>query len=179
MYVLAQDSTVDAPDVDYAFGFTSITDSTTAVITSSDSSRPPAAAFKAGDTIVASGLTGANAAVYNTTYTVTTVTETATVLTINTSTDTSAATGNKLGFDQPADPLAFTDDDVTEDSERILPADRCIWHILPSTDADTKGGYRVSDVVFYDGNSTDPSAQTGDFRLGYLGKSGRFVPISN
>ena len=66
---------------------------------------------------------------------------------------------------------------------RLLPADRCLWEQLP----DSTGGYTIENVRFFGGSTANGIlfATTGsgtinyDARLGYIGKSGRFVPISN
>ena len=66
---------------------------------------------------------------------------------------------------------------------RYLPADRCLWEQV----SDSDGGYSVENVRFFAGNNANGVlfATTGtgtinyNTRLGYVGKSGRFVPISN
>ena len=54
-----------------------------------------------------------------------------------------------------------------------FPADRCTWTQVD----DSTGGYSVSNVRFL-GNGTSAATLTTP-RLGYVGKSARFVPISN
>lgn len=77
-----------------------------------------------------------------------------------------------------------------EEVERIYPADRCSWDQRPSA---TGNGYHIVHAVFYPGGviqnriattGTDTIAGTPviddlqDPILGYIGKSGRFVPIT-
>ena len=64
------------------------------------------------------------------------------------------------------------------DTDRFVPADRCTWDIEPSSDGT---GYSISRVVFYDGagaNGDGISATNNSFQFGYIGKSGRFVGMS-
>lgn len=69
----------------------------------------------------------------------------------------------------------------------IYPADRCTWQIRTDPDGN---GYNIHNVRFYPGSAgtgTDPAdghiqITTGtDYtaRLGLIGKSGRFVPITD
>ena len=66
----------------------------------------------------------------------------------------------------------------------IYPADRCTWVQEPSSDG---GGYAITSATFYNGNddgtelrtSSIPGAHVGPVRLGYIGKSGRFVAITD
>lgn len=70
----------------------------------------------------------------------------------------------------------------------IIPAEKCVWAQNNATDG---RGYRISNLRFYPGASLSSgnneegqglpaahSSRTVLVRLGYLGKSGRFVPIS-
>ena len=59
----------------------------------------------------------------------------------------------------------------------IYPADRCSWRQADNTG----GGYSINTVTFYPGNTTatDLSGSGTSNMLGYIGKSGRFVAISN
>ena len=72
----------------------------------------------------------------------------------------------------------------------ILPADRCSWSVVTDAEAATPTssgslGYSVNNVIFYTGHAAGVSVEGGTgatanvTRLGYIGKSGRFVPISN
>ena len=58
----------------------------------------------------------------------------------------------------------------------IFPADRCTWRQVDDTN-----GYSIDVVLFYPGNTnaTDLTGTNLSNRLGYIGKSGRFVAISN
>ena len=67
-----------------------------------------------------------------------------------------------------------------------FPADRCVWTVSDSSD---DRGYRVVGAFFYDGASASlttgeaaPAALHGTnliIRFGYIGKSGRFVPVTD
>ena len=72
----------------------------------------------------------------------------------------------------------------------ILPADRCSWSVVPESTAATStqsggAGYGINNVIFYTGHAAGVSVEGGSgatanlTRLGYIGKTGRFVPISN
>lgn len=60
----------------------------------------------------------------------------------------------------------------------ILPADRCSWQLS----AATGGGYSISNVYYYPGNSVGSDLSvtnaTNTYRFGYIGKTGRFVEIT-
>ena len=62
----------------------------------------------------------------------------------------------------------------------IYPADRCTWK-----DSDTVGAdgvnrlITISDVTYYPGNAAGSAVSGTSPRLGYLGKYGRFIPITN
>ena len=59
----------------------------------------------------------------------------------------------------------------------LFPADRCTWR----QETTSGGGYSIDVVLFYPGNTnaTDLTGTNLSNRLGYIGKSGRFVAISN
>ena len=63
----------------------------------------------------------------------------------------------------------------------IFPADRCTW----VSNEDASGGYFINDVVFFTGDAAGvelaggSGATTNKFTLGYIGKTGRFTPITN
>ena len=59
----------------------------------------------------------------------------------------------------------------------IFPADRCTWQQVDSTGS----GYSIDVVRFYPGDAaaTDLSPDGTSNMLGFIGKSGRFVAISN
>lgn len=65
---------------------------------------------------------------------------------------------------------------VTGSPQNTLhPADRCTF--MSANAADDRG-YDISAGMFYPGNAA--AVDLGDdITLGYMGKSGRFVPISN
>ena len=58
----------------------------------------------------------------------------------------------------------------------IFPADRCTWQQVDDTN-----GYSIDVVRFYPGdtNATDLSGSGLSNMLGFIGKSGRFVAVSN
>ena len=58
----------------------------------------------------------------------------------------------------------------------IYPADRCVWKFITIE----SGGYEIASADFYPGYGDDSDiVHLGAPRLGVIGKSGRFVPISN
>ena len=61
----------------------------------------------------------------------------------------------------------------------ILPADRCTW-TDPGYSA-TEQQYAIAEVRFYPGNagSVSVTGTNTDVALGYIGKSGRFVAITD
>ena len=63
------------------------------------------------------------------------------------------------------------------DNKTIYPADRCSWRQGDSTGS----GYSINTVMFYPGNAgaENLSGSNTSNMLGYIGKSGRFVAISN
>ena len=62
---------------------------------------------------------------------------------------------------------------VRAGNTEIHPADRCTWRQA----AVATGGYEVNNVVFYPGNAAGEAVTQPE--LGFIGKSGRFVPITN
>ena len=66
---------------------------------------------------------------------------------------------------------------VQPNSTGIYPADRCSWMQVPET-----RGYSIDRVFFYTGNAAavqlDPDGIVS-IELGFIGKSGRFVAITN
>lgn len=61
----------------------------------------------------------------------------------------------------------------------IFPADRCTWRQSTATG----GGYNIDGAVFWGGFGDGQSNRTGAItisspRLGFIGKSGRFVEIA-
>ena len=56
----------------------------------------------------------------------------------------------------------------------VYPADRCTWEQAPSSD---NRGYVISDASFYPGNAA--AVGIGGPLLGYIGKTGRFVAITD
>ena len=77
---------------------------------------------------------------------------------------------------------AFTGAGLAIGDVRIFPADRCIWEQVD----DSTGGYSIDNAAFVGlTHNIGGSPATGGFvmfssaTLGYIGKSGRFVAISN
>ena len=63
---------------------------------------------------------------------------------------------------------------VIQDTDRhIFPADRCTWNQLN----EPSGGYAIDGAFFWDGVSS-AGVPIDNPRLGYIGKSGRFVEIA-
>ena len=62
-------------------------------------------------------------------------------------------------------------DGTIDSAFRIYPADRCVW-----TQEPVENGYAIRNVVFYPGNAAGTNLVSA--RLGYIGKSGRFVEIA-
>ena len=67
----------------------------------------------------------------------------------------------------------------------IYPADRCTWVQNPSLDGN---GYYITEAQFYNGaeatgvsltSTAIPGGHVGTVRLGFIGKSGRFVAITD
>ena len=58
----------------------------------------------------------------------------------------------------------------------IHPADRCTW----TQSAATGGGYAIADALFFPGaGGTGSEITITNPRLGFIGKSGRFVEIAS
>ena len=63
----------------------------------------------------------------------------------------------------------------------IFPADRCLWE---QRDATSGNGYEIAEAVYIPGANTPVGGATGfshaitDPVLGYIGKSGRFVALT-
>ena len=72
---------------------------------------------------------------------------------------TTPASGNQPGF--------------AGNTQYILPAENCIWEQEDSPDG---RGYRITDARYIHTNGQ--AENLADAVLGYIGKSGRFVPIS-
>ena len=54
-----------------------------------------------------------------------------------------------------------------------FPADRCVW---AQSYSQTTQQYTITSARFF--GNTSPGAAIGNAELGYIGKSGRFVPIT-
>ena len=71
---------------------------------------------------------------------------------------------------------------IENNQTHIFPADRCTWVQNPDTDG---RGYFINDVVFFTGDAAGvelnggSGATTNKTRLGYIGKTGRFVAITD
>ena len=63
---------------------------------------------------------------------------------------------------------------ITTADVSLFPADRCVW----STEPDTNGGYTVAAAEFCPPGGTSYTGIDSPV-LGYVGKSGRFVAITN
>ena len=63
---------------------------------------------------------------------------------------------------------------TTAGAQTIYPADRCTWVQATRTDG---MGYSIASASFYPGNAA--ATVIPNPRLGYIGKSGRFVEIAN
>ena len=70
---------------------------------------------------------------------------------------------------------ATTGNNLTAGRVYIFPADRCTWQYVEATDG---SGYKVVNVLFHFGASTTASLVVNNPRLGFIGKSGRFVATS-
>ena len=69
--------------------------------------------------------------------------------------------------------------DIPDGGNALFPADRCAWQFSYSQ-ANTE--YEIDSAVFFTGNLATgvPLVDTGrSAHLGYIGKSGRFVPITS
>ena len=76
----------------------------------------------------------------------------------------------------------FTGSGFADGDTRIFPADRCVWEQVD----DATGGYSVQNVDFVGLTHTPGGTPTTgryvsvtNAQLGFIGKSGRFVAISN
>ena len=73
----------------------------------------------------------------------------------------------------------WTNTGFDDGDTRIFPADRCVWSQVD----DATGGYSIDNATFV--GLTHSNTTTGryviltDAQLGFIGKSGRFVAISN
>ena len=56
----------------------------------------------------------------------------------------------------------------------VFPADRCFWQQIDSADGD---GYAITEAHMILGNNAEIELTSA--RLGLIGKSGRFVPITD
>ena len=70
-------------------------------------------------------------------------------------------------------PSVTVDIDVPDEETFIYPADRCTWHVQEAEG----GGYEIVSAQFWNGASTTPT-DIPFARLGFIGKSGRFVEIA-
>ena len=62
----------------------------------------------------------------------------------------------------------------TSGDQTIYPADRCTWEQETRTNGQ---GYSINNASFHPGNAAATTIPSP--RLGYIGKSGRFVEIAN
>lgn len=63
----------------------------------------------------------------------------------------------------------------------IVPADRCVWVQAYNESATANNDhYTISTVRFYDGSTANGTAlnASNTYQLGFVGKTGRFVPIT-
>ena len=67
---------------------------------------------------------------------------------------------------------------VAGSTTRIFPADRCVWNQADSND---DGGYVITGFRYVGENTTNSEVSTSGnvLTLGYIGKTGRFVPITD
>ena len=65
---------------------------------------------------------------------------------------------------------------------RYFPADRCTFEIAPTGPVENRTGYEISQIIFYSGNhdgiQLGVGGGVGRATYGYIGKSGRFVGLS-
>ena len=81
--------------------------------------------------------------------------------------------------------ITITNAGFASGDTRIFPADRCVWSQVD----DSTGGYSIDNASFVGLTHTPGGSGAGeatgryvlltDAQLGYIGKSGRFVAISN
>ena len=81
---------------------------------------------------------------------------------------------------------SFPDSGFADGDTRIFPGDRCVWEQIDTVDADSNptGGYSIDNVSFVglthvSGGGTGRYVLLTDAVLGFIGKTGRFVAISN
>ena len=70
--------------------------------------------------------------------------------------------------------LATTAHGITANTPHIFPADRCVWS---QTAGPNNEGYLIGTTFFFPGDTSTATVIT-NARLGYIGKSGRFVEIA-
>ena len=70
--------------------------------------------------------------------------------------------------------LATAFEGVVQTQIHNFPADRCVWS--QSYDANERS-YTITGARFFGNGSTSAAIQNAE--LGYIGKSGRFVPITD
>ena len=63
---------------------------------------------------------------------------------------------------------------ITAGVDHIFPADRCVWS---QTAGPNNDGYVIGTTFFFPGDTSTATVIT-QARLGYIGKSGRFVEIA-
>ena len=62
----------------------------------------------------------------------------------------------------------------------IYPADRCTWQQVNNTATTTNAAsISINGPRFYDGQTAGGTVIAGEVQLGFIGKSGRFVRISD
>lgn len=137
----------------------------------------------AADTFAVTGITGTLAATFNITYTVASATLVTSgadagkiqiTTTSNLSGAASSATDANAAADTTNAQFVWTNNFHSEE-EYMYPADRCTWE----TAADDQGtGYVVQRATYYNGASSTGTDLGDTVRLGYIGKSGRFVEIA-
>ena len=127
--------------------------------------------LQAGDILSIAGLAG-NSAIFNGSYTVTSVNSNTNVLSASrsfqgiTGTPSFTGTAGQRTFLREHAHLAV--------GTHIFPADRCTW---VQENAANGSGYDVTQAFFYSGN--DDPLPISSPELGYIGKSGRFVKITS
>ena len=73
--------------------------------------------------------------------------------------------------------VGTNDHGITPNTDHIFPADRCVWSQQVGVGGD---GYQIGTVFFFPGAGTTGAATiVTEARLGYIGKSGRFVEIAS
>ncbi len=120
-------------------------------------------ALQADDILIVSGVTGETA--FNTSYKVVTFNSSSRIIT--TDVDSSGFAGTPV----------FTAATLVANKASdylILPADRCTWHQITGVN----GGYAIAQAEFFAGDSSS-GKPINKPRLGFIGKSGRFVEIAS